>query len=293
MNNENDYTSSQRHSADTTPSPVFRRSKSVRASFRMLSSRWKASNNGNSATDKNEPAIVTTKPQQKMQGIKQNMSNDIVSERFGKDFRRNIKQPMVESNEPALSLAAPVSEQMPQPLAPTKQRMRFFNAFAKENACERYSQYEVPKNVAPKAAALLQIPLLPSQPPQIFQHRHHQYSHQQQSNRAVAPVTKNSTNNDLLHNGTTFDVQLDRNACNMIVNSIQFALLKTLQEPEVESMAKNNYRDVFKPATIRRTPYWASKQPSKFCRTLEKQSKNTIISDIELRRVKQPILHSI
>lgn len=282
MNNENDDTSSQRRFADTTPSPVFRRSKSVRASFRMLSSRWKASNNGNGATDKIEPAISTTKPQQKMDGIKKLVSNDIVTERFGKDFNRNLKQPIVDTNESAISLTASVVEQIQQPLAPAKQKIRFFNAFAKENVSERYLQYEVPKNVAPKAAALLQIPLLPSQQSQMSQHRHRQYSQQQQSHRTVvAPLTKNPASNDLLQNGIKFDVQLNRNACNMTVSSAQFALLKTLPEPEVESMSKSNYRDVFKPATIRRTPYWASKQPSKFCRTFEKQSKNSSDSKIE------------
>lgn len=297
MNNENDISGAQRRSADSPPSPVFRRTKSVRASFRMLSSRWKASGTSSSSgssssastADKNEPNAASGKAQATRSDSTKHAgapSADTVSERFGKDFNRILKQPMAgSSDKPQLAPTARPAEQLPPINALVKQKMRFFNAFAKENAGERYVQYEIPKNVAPKAAALLQIPTVSvqqqeQQRQQFFQrqqqfHHHNHHQQQQPPPNQTAQAPPKPPNNDLLQNGAKFDVQLDRTACNMIVNSKQFALLKSLPEPEREPTAKNNYRDVFKPATIRRTPYWPStNQSTKFCKSVEKHSKS-------------------
>lgn len=306
MNNENDISGAQRRSAELPPSPTFRRTKSVRASFRMLSSRWKASGTSSSSSSsssnastapKNEAAVASAKS---LSTKSDSASGDIVSERFGKDFNRNLKQPMSGSNDKPQQLSTVrAANQLPQMNAPVKQKMRFFNAFAKENAVERNVQYKLPQNVAPKAAALLQIPIASAQEQkhqqlhqqhqqhhQLF-HRQHQIHHQNyqqqlqaqqqyhQQQHQMAKVPPEPTKTDILQDGIKFDVQLERNACNMIVNSKQFALLKSLPEPEKESNAKSNFRDAFKPATIRRTPYWpSSNQSTKFYKSVEKHSKS-------------------
>lgn len=283
MNNGNNNLTSHRHLSDSTKSitsPVFRRTKSVRASFKMLSSRWKASSNNNNNNNNNSSSSsssnvtstkndVSAKLMKKDQHTKGFTSNEFVSERFGKDFNRNVKKPVSETIERLPSTMLQTSAPLPQTILPVKHKTKFFNAFAKENVNVRHIQYEIPKNVAPKAAALLQIPILS-----------HQQQHQQnqlnmlQMNRCIKQ--NKHEKHDLLQIDGKFNVNLDRNTCDLIANSKQFALLKSsLSDRNVgdRANAKNNCRDMFKPATIRRTPYWPTNQPSKYCKTLDKHSK--------------------
>lgn len=250
MNNQNDHSTSYRRLPDSTPSPILRRTKSVRASFRMLGSRWKSSTNGG-----NSKIDSTTGPSKKYATT----SKDAVSERFGKDFNRNVKQPMTDTNDrlPSSMISPPLlpstmtsSPSLPQSIPPVKTKTKFFHAFAKENINERHIQYEIPKNVAPKAAALLQIPVFHRR-----QHHHHQQRQQQQQQL--------NKNHDLIKTDGKFNVQLDRQACDLFANTNQFALLKSLSE---NSVAQNSL-DMCKSATIRRAPYWPNNQPLK-------QSKN-------------------
>lgn len=268
MNNENDH----RRLLDSTPSPILRRSKSVRASFRMLGSRWKSSSSSSSSSNNGggggSKIDSTTGPVQKHAIT----SKDAVSERFGKDFNRNVKQPMTDPSDRLQSMIPPTtttttsssSSSLPQSILPIKTKTKFFHAFAKENVNERHIQYEIPKNVAPKAAALLQIPVLPHRHPQQqhqqpmngniepniqYSHQHHRYQHQELRKK-----------HDLIKMDGKFNMHLDRNSCDLIANSNQFALLKSLSE---NSDAPNS-QDIHKAATIRRTPYWPNSQPLKY-----------------------------
>lgn len=198
MSNETKQSTIYRRMSDTTPSPVLRRSKSVRASFRMLGSRWKPSSNNANKFD-NTP-------------LKKEKKTDFISDRFGREFNQNVKKAMTETVE-----APP----------PIKNKSKFFHAFAKENFSVKSFNNDIPTNVAPKAAALLQIPL----------------------NREVTTATRERTYN--FHN----TLNLDRNACDLIANSKQFKLLKSLTQND------NNIdqdKELFKPATIRRAPYWTN-----------------------------------
>lgn len=255
MNNEND--NSYRRLPDSTPSPNLRRSKSVRASFRMLGSRWKsASSNGNS----NSKIDSTTGPLQKPS----HATKDVLSERFGKDFNRNVKQPMTDPSDRLQSMMPPASTStmttssasLPQSILPIKTKTKFFHAFAKENVSERHIKYEIPKNVAPKAAALLQIPVVQQQRNSSQYSQYHQYRHQHELKKK----------HDLIKMDGKFNVHLDRNSCDLIANSNQFALLKSLDDGDIQ-----NSQDMFKAATIRRTPYWPNNQPLKY-------SKNSVFS---------------
>lgn len=271
MNNENDHSTSYRRLPDSTPSPILRRTKSVRASFRMLGSRWKSSSNsGNSKIDN------TIGQSQKHTNA---TTKDTVSERFGKDFNRNVKQPMNDqcdrmpssmlppssSTIPSTTTTTSISSSslLPQSILPIKTKTKFFHAFAKENVNERHIQYEIPKNVAPKAAALLQIPMIPHRQQQQHQpmngnyiESNDQYSHQRERHQHQELKKKH----DLIKMDGKFNVRLDRNSCDLIANSNQFAMLKSLSE----NNGAQNTQDMFKAATIRRAPYWPSNQPLKY-----------------------------
>lgn len=297
MNNENDHFTTYRRLSDSTPSPILRRSKSVRASFRMLGSRWKSSSSSKAANAAGAtgsiPKNIST-------------SRDAVSERFGKDFNRNVKQPMTVPTDRLLSMATPSStatsmstsastsssSSKPLPSVPLKAaKTKFFHAFAKENVSERHIQYEIPKNVAPKAAALLQIPVLHSSEQQ--KHHHHlqqqqqqqqykmnfniqqcQYAHQRHHPQPLPhqyhhqhPQMRKPKKHDLIKIDGNFNVHLDRSTCDLIANSNKFALLKSLSE----NMEKNHTyqsQDMFKPATVRRAPYWLNNRPLKYSKNL-------------------------
>lgn len=124
MSNEVDQMAYRRLSG-TNVSPGLRRTKSVRASFRMLGSRWKPTHN------KNEVLIK-----------KDRTKKDLVFERFGKEF--NVPRAPGESF--------------------LKGTSKFFHGLttstaAKENIPTKSELcHAIPDNVAPKAAALLQIP---------------------------------------------------------------------------------------------------------------------------------------
>lgn len=276
MNNENDHSTSYRRLSDSTPSPILRRSKSVRASFRMLGSRWKSSSSG--GTSKIDSSIGQTAQKNAIFSLS-TASRDVVSERFGKDFNRNVKQPMTEGSDRLPSMVASSSSSsstssstmslLPQSNLSMKAKTKFFHAFAKENVSERHIQYEIPKNVAPKAAALLQIPVLPNQHQHSmnanhYHHHHHQQHHQQQQQRQRHHLKKH----DLIKMDGKFNVHLDRSTCDLIANSNQFALLKSLSENMENNNSAHHNQDMFKPATIRRAPYWPNNQPLKFSKNL-------------------------
>lgn len=265
MNNENDHSTSYRRLSDSTPSPILRRSKSVRASFRMLGSRWKSS----VGTVGNMKIDSATGPAQKC-------TKDAVSERFGKDFNRNVKQPMTDPSDrlsltiqplqpPPLPLPPPSTitttiitstSSLPQSIRPIKAKTKFFHAFAKENVDRHHIQYEIPKNVAPKAAALLQIPMLA-----------HSRQHPMNGDNVGKNIQqhKHRKNHDLIKMDDKFNVHLDRNSCNLIANSNQFAVLKSLSE----NGDTLNSQDMFKAATIRRAPYWLINQPFKYSKNFD------------------------
>lgn len=257
MNNENEQ--SYRRLPDSTPSPNLRRSKSVRASFRMLGSRWKsASNAGTSKIDS------TAGPTQKHCVT----AKDAVSERFGKDFNRNVKQPMTDPGDrlqsmvpPSMTTAATMpssASSLPQTILAVKTKTKFFHAFAKENVNERHIHYEIPKNVAPKAAALLQIPVLLHRQQPIESNNQCSHQHQQRYRQEL------KKKHDLIKMDGKFNVNLDRNSCDLIANSNQFALLKSLSENIENGCKQSTSQDMFKAATIRRTPYWPNNQPLKY-----------------------------
>lgn len=271
MNNETIQSPSYRRFPDSsaTPSPVLRRTKSVRASFRMLGSRWKSNgisssstnasskmenNNGNNGNNGTNGTNGTTN--------NKHLSKDTVSERFGKDFNRNLKK-SINGMVERLPTTSTTTSILPQSIIPAvKNKAKFFHAFAKENLNERHIiRYEIPKNVAPKAAALLHIPRLERDP---YAHQLHQKPQQQPNNQQAKKLIQQNEhkNHDLIKANENFNVQLDRNSRDLFANSKQFALFKSLSE-EAEASAKHNYRETFQPATIRRTPYWPPNQPMK------------------------------
>lgn len=286
MNNGSEHSTTYRRLSGSTPSPVLRRSKSVRASFRMLGARWKSSSSGGGggATKIDSGNSKATKETSNATSgtaatatITNSTSKDVVSERFGKDFNRIVKKPMTGSTERLPS----TSQQLSQPiLLATKSKSKLFHAFhAKENVNEKLPFHcEIPKNVAPKAAALLQIPVRLSptthhnqiynhpQHQHRYQHRHqihHPHIHHQQEQQQQQILSQDYKRYDLIKTNGNFNMNLDRNKCDLIANSKQFELLKSLSTNiDAEHPAQNNYRDFFKPATIRRTPYWTNNPPT-------------------------------
>lgn len=263
MNNETIQSPSYRRLPDSsaTPSPVLRRTKSVRASFRMLGARWKSNGNSSSSTN----ALSKMENNNGTNGTTNNkyLAKDTVStvsERFGKDFNRNLKKSINDMVERLPTTSATTSI-LPQSIIPAmKNKTKFFHAFAKENVNRRHiHRYEIPKNVAPKAATLLHIPVLNrnSNADQLHQQQ------QQNIQQANTLIQHNEhRRHDLIKANENFNVQLDRNSRDLIANSKQFALFKSLSD-EAEASAKHNYRETFQLATIRRTPYWPSNQPIK------------------------------
>lgn len=223
-------------SASATPlatSPTFKRNKLVRASFKMLGSRWKPSSMSNGG-DKNDNSPAKRETTSK---------TDCVSERFGKEFNRNVKKCVTDTatkRAPPPPTATTTTTTMPQSI---KNKTNFFYAFtAKENVNTKAMApfpSDIPVNVAPKAAALLQIPICPKQNFQFIEK----------------------------------PLRMDPSVCNLIANSKQFKLLKTLTQSN-DNGADNNREavtatvavgekrsseyDAFQPATVRRTPYWTN-----------------------------------
>lgn len=163
--------------------PAFRRTKSVRASFRALGARWKPMHN---------KAEVL---------IKSDRKKDIVMERFGKELNESLKS-RTQQSESFL-----------------KGTSKIFGSFAKENVPSTAKFYDLPDNVAPKAAALLQIPL---------QH------------------VRNDNNKQIRES-----FHIDHNVGNLIVNSQQFNDLK-------KSSADIGHAEKCRTATVRRAPYWTN-----------------------------------
>lgn len=264
MNNETIQSPSHRRLPDSsaTPSPVLRRTKSVRASFRMLGSRWKSNGSSTSSTNASSKMENDNGNNRTTNGTTNNkyLSRDTVSERFGKDFNRNLKKSINDMVE-RLPTSSATTSILPQSILPAvKNKTKFFHAFAKENVNERHIvRYEIPKNIAPKAAALLQIPV-----PGRNRNAHQLHQQQQQYSQQTQKLIQHNEHkrHDLIKANENFNVQLDRNSRDLIANSNQFALFKSLSE-EAEASAKHNYREQFQPATIRRTPYWPSNQPIK------------------------------
>lgn len=170
--------------------PAFRRTKSVRASFRALGARWKPI--------QNKAEIL----------IKNDRKKDIVMERFGKELNDSFKNRI--QSESFLKASS-----------------KLFSSFAKENVPSKSQFYDLPDNIAPKAAALLQIPL----------------KHVQTVN------TVNTVNNKQIHES----FQIDHNVGNLIVNSQQFNDLK-------KSSADIGHEEKCRTATVRRAPYWTNSQ---------------------------------
>lgn len=186
MNVEVDPTAYRRLSGSNA-SPGFRRTKSVRASFRMLGARWKP------VSQKNDVLI------------KKDRTKDIVLERFGKELNDSLKNRM--QNESFLKSST----------------AKLFNSFAtKENIPAKSQFYDnIPMNVAPKAAALLQIPLM-----------------NQEHDRV---------NNKKLDRSFRIDPQ----AGDLIANTQQFNDFRKC------AMDEGNGEKA-RLATVRRAPYWTS-----------------------------------
>lgn len=206
-------------SASTT-SPTFRRNKLIRASFKMLGSRWKPSSMSSNGGDKNDNSPTKKEPTSK---------TDFISDRFGEEFNRNAKK-SVNDVPPVKALQPPLTQSI-------KNKTNFFYAFAmKENANTTKmtaTQFpsDVPVNVAPKAAALLQIPICSTQNFKLIEK----------------------------------PMRMDPSVCNMIANSKQFKMLKTLTQSNDNDVDNSHSTettsteyDPFTPATIRRTPYWTN-----------------------------------
>lgn len=185
----------------------------------MLGSRWKPSSMSTGG-DKNDKS-----PTKKEATVKA----DLISERFGKEFNRNVKKSVTDAATKRDPQSATAMTQS------IKNKTNFFYAFAaKENVNTKTTApfpSDIPVNVAPKAAALLQIPMRPAS----------------KFNLMEKPL------------------RMDPNACNLIANSKQFKLLETLTQSNdndgdnnrVTDKGSNNH-NAFKAATIRRTPYWTN-----------------------------------
>lgn len=268
-NNESEHLTSHRCLSESISSPLLRRSKSVRASFRMLGARWKSSSSGANLTNGGLTKIDDANKSTATNIV----SKGVVSERFGKDFNRNVKKPTIDIAEHLPSQNVQLAQ---PPLLSMKNKSKLFHAFhAKENVNQKQPfQCEIPRNVAPKAAALLQIPThtSPGQSSSV-QHNHrsnqphhdlncpHHLQHQRQQQQYHSKG--DYKRHDIIRNNENFQMTLDRNKCGLITNSKQFELLKTLSSNNNDegNQGQNNYRDFFKPATIRRTPYWTNNQP--------------------------------
>lgn len=173
-----------RRLSGSNASPGFRRTKSVRASFRMLGARWKPVQHKNDIL------------------IKKDRTEDIVLERFGKELNDSLKNRM--QSESFLKSST----------------TKLFNSFAsKENVpAKSQSQFydDIPVNVAPKAAALLQIPM----------HKH-----------ARDKVDKS--------------FHIDRKASELIANAQQFNDFRMSTNNGGNDITEKN-----RLATVRRAPYW-------------------------------------
>lgn len=198
-------------------SPTFRRNKLVRASFKMLGSRWKPSSMSCNGGDKKNNSQTKKEP---------TPETDSISDRFGKEYNLNVEK-SVNDVPPAKALQPPLTQ-------PIKNKTNFFYAFAtKENVDTTKitaTQFpsDIPVNVAPKAAALLQIPICSTQNFKLIE----------------KPMRMNPT------------------VCNMIANSKQFKMLKTLTQSNDNDVDNSHSTetayteyDPFTPTTIRRTPY--------------------------------------
>lgn len=178
-----------RRLSGSNAAPALRRTKSVRASFRMLGARWKPVSHKNDVL------------------IKKDRAKDIVLERFGKELNDSLKNRMQNDSFLKSSTA------------------KLFNSFAtKENVPSKSIFYDdVPVNVAPKAAALLQIPLMNQQRDQV-------------NNKKI---------------DSSFSI--DRRAGDLIANPRQFNDLQKCTVMDGDAgVGKNRL------ATVRRAPYWTS-----------------------------------
>lgn len=195
MSNDSDHSHSYQR---LSGSPPFHRNKFVRASFKMLGSKWKALNNA--TNDKKDNQTATTK--KSTTATELSHKKDFVSERFGKEFNQNV---FLCANEKKIE-----TETMPT----TKQSLsknkgpHFFSAFTKENFNNtkqiNHTIFDLPRNVAPKAAALLQIPI---------------DDEQITGNRLKIPANE-------------FNVKIESKACELIANSKQFKLLNDVNGRE-------------------------------------------------------------
>lgn len=186
----------------------------------MLGSRWKPSSMSNGC-DKNDNSPTKKEPTSK---------TDFISERFGRELNRNVKKSVADM---ATQREPPSTTTMTHSI---KNKTNFFYAFAaKENANTKattHIPYDIPVNVAPKAAALLQIPI-------------------------IGPAPN--------FNVIEKSLRMDPSVCDLIANSSQFKLLKTLTQSNGNDADNNRDTEkessepvAFKSATIRRTPYWTN-----------------------------------
>lgn len=169
---------------------------------------------------------------------------DFVSERFGKEFNQNAR------TDPETVKQSTLISNSGDPIRPGKSKTNFFSAFAKENVSTKQTPMcravsDVPRNVAPKAAAILQIPLSRN-------------DEQMTGNRLKAA-------ND-------FDVRIEPKACELIANSKQFKLLNALSESDGRgedgyggdggANSANERAALAKGlATVRRAPHRINNQP--------------------------------
>lgn len=282
MSNDSDISQSYRR---LSVSPPFRRNKFVRASFKMLSSRWKPSSSSSIANRPSDKIDNTSAPTKEL-----TKENDFISERFGKEFNQNVKK--CESD--ATKQSTVVTMKMPPPsdtlTTTAKGKMNFFGAYTKENVYLKqqpqpksrpHSQQqphqnqlrhqhqlrqinfpvtEIPKNVAPKAAAILQIPL-----------------NQNDGNQFTG---------NTLESANDINVRIEPKTCELIANSKQFKLFNALSRSDdqnTNAVAIDNGSNgidrafSFKKMTtigIRRTPYHINNQPySKLHSHFHKQKK--------------------
>lgn len=189
----------------TTPSTTntLRRSKSIRASFKILGSRWtqSSSNRKNNESNKNKNILKQ----------RNDWKKDITSKYFAREGNE------IFTDEPRETSAIAKRTSI-------KYKNSFFHSQTKEIIRENKIIYDIPKNVAPKAAALLEIPL-PS------------YNDKQISNELKVP------NFTFVKNTNEFPV-----------NAKQTNLLVTLTTEDPIN------QKTFKTATIRRVPHLTHNQ---------------------------------
>lgn len=218
-------------------SPTFRRTKSVRASLRMLGARWKP------AAHKNDVLIR-----------KDSHIKDIVMERFGKELNDTLKNRM--QNHINNNNNTRTDNKMNESSLKSSTAKWFYSFGSKENVpAKSQSKFynDIPANVAPKAAALLQIPIANAKRDQIV-------NNNKQSTQNCQRNSNNNNNNSYSNCETSGkrkdadkSIRIDRQTGDLITNAQQFDDLRMSATTAGNVMGNNG-----RLATVRRAPYWTN-----------------------------------